>query len=313
MKNYLLLYKKEMNYLASEIAAKLKIKKSIIEIGKYKNDNSFVKICDIKQFQFIFVLSSSFKPVNDSLIESLFVINSIKMSNYNTKVILIEPHFPYARSDIYEKNKSFSMPFICKLYKNSGVDLIIAVDLHNPATSGFIDIPFYNISTVTLFSDYISQISLPNLSIATTDFGGTKRAEELAERLNIGLIVLKKLRKSNNSKFVREVVGGEIKNKNIFVYDEEVVTGNSKCIIVNQLIDLGAKSVHALFTHADLKDELSYSKLLKSKYKTIALTNSTPVVKKMLYCGGNSKIKILSLGNDISNLIKERIMMEDYK
>lgn len=98
-----------------------------------------------------------------------------------------------------------------------------------------------------------------------------------------------------------------------FVYDEEVVTGNSKCIIANQLFDLGAKSVHALFTHADLKDELSYSKLLKSKYKTITLTNSTPVIKKVLCCEKNSKIKILSLGNDISNIIKERIMMENYK
>lgn len=110
-------------------------------------------------------------------------------------------------------------------------------------------------------------MSLPNLSIATPDFDGTKRAEELAERLNSELIILKKLRKSNISKYVREVAGGEIKNKNIFVYDEEVVTGNSKCIIANQLIDLGARSVHALFTHADLEDELLYSKLLKSKYK----------------------------------------------
>jgi ribose-phosphate pyrophosphokinase len=274
---------------------------------KYENDNSAVDINNIPKASKYLVIDSSFAPVNDNLMGLFLINNALKINHNPSSIINIVMHFPYARSDFYEINSAFALPLICSFLKLSGASEICGIDLHTIATTGFSQIPFYNLSPIELIANYIlKNYNLNNFSIVSPDFGGAKRVEELAQLLNVEIVILRKSRVKNKIYF-RDIVGGDIKNKHLLVYDEEVITGSSKINIANHLKEIGALTVHGFFSHSDIQSKQDYLNLLYSPYDSIILTDSTPVFSNISRWGYNSdKVKLLSLSSIIFNYIEKK-------
>ena len=88
---------------------------------------------------------SNEKSINDYIIETLLLITTCKRSNCK-RIILVMPHFPYARQDKKEKPRAaISAADICRIFYNAGVNEFVSFDLHNKAIQGFIPCSFNNI------------------------------------------------------------------------------------------------------------------------------------------------------------------------
>ena len=71
---------------------------------------------------------------------------------------------------------------VANMLQNSGVDRIIALDLHAAQIQGFFDIPVDHLMGAPLLAEYfINQGVAENAVVISPDHGGVTRARALAE------------------------------------------------------------------------------------------------------------------------------------
>ena len=71
----------------------------------------------------------------------------------------------------------------------AGVQRVITLDLHADQIQGFYDVPVDHLFASSIFVNYLKSLNLPNLTMASPDTGGTRRAAAYGKMLNTDLKV----------------------------------------------------------------------------------------------------------------------------
>ncbi|ACU52761.1 ribose-phosphate pyrophosphokinase [Candidatus Sulcia muelleri SMDSEM] len=225
----------------------------------------------------VFLIGSTLPPA-DNLMELLFMCDAAKRA-YAKKITLVIPYFGWGRQDRKEKKRT---PIGAKLVSNlmtvSGATKIITMDLHANQIQGFFEIPVENLDASTLFIEYIKQLELDCLTIASPDIGGAKRARNYASILNAEVVICYKERKqANNIDFMNII--GNVKNKNVIIVDDLIDTANTISIASNLIKKKGAKSIRAIATHPILSGS-AYEKIETSSLEELVVTNTIKLDNK---------------------------------
>ncbi|XMD33019.1 MAG: ribose-phosphate diphosphokinase [Candidatus Karelsulcia muelleri] len=225
----------------------------------------------------VFLIGSTLPPA-DNLMELLFMCDAAKRA-YANKITLVIPYFGWGRQDRKENKRT---PIGAKLVSNlmtvSGATKIITMDLHANQIQGFFEIPVENLDASTLFIEYIKQLELDCLTIASPDIGGAKRARNYASILNAEVVICYKERKqANNIDFMNII--GNVKNKNVIIVDDLIDTANTISIASNLIKKKGAKSIRALATHPILSGS-AYEKIETSSLEELVVTNTIKLDNK---------------------------------
>ncbi|XMD32014.1 MAG: ribose-phosphate diphosphokinase [Candidatus Karelsulcia muelleri] len=225
----------------------------------------------------VFLIGSTLPPA-DNLMELLFMCDAAKRA-YANKITLVIPYFGWGRQDRKENKRT---PIGAKLVSNlmtvSGATKIITMDLHANQIQGFFEIPVENLDASTLFIEYIKQLELDFLTIASPDIGGAKRARNYASILNAEVVICYKERKqANNIDFMNII--GNVKNKNVIIVDDLIDTANTISIASNLIKKKGAKSIRAIATHPILSGS-AYEKIETSSLEELVVTNTIKLDNK---------------------------------
>ncbi|XMD34195.1 MAG: ribose-phosphate diphosphokinase [Candidatus Karelsulcia muelleri] len=225
----------------------------------------------------VFLIGSTLPPA-DNLMELLFMCDAAKRA-YANKITLVIPYFGWGRQDRKENKRT---PIGAKLVSNlmtvSGATKIITMDLHANQIQGFFEIPVENLDASTLFIEYIKQLELDCLTIASPDIGGAKRARNYASILNAEVVICYKERKqANNIDFMNLI--GNVKNKNVIIVDDLIDTANTISIASNLIKKKGAKSIRAIATHPILSGS-AYEKIETSSLEELVVTNTIKLDNK---------------------------------
>ncbi|XMD99805.1 MAG: ribose-phosphate diphosphokinase [Candidatus Karelsulcia muelleri] len=225
----------------------------------------------------VFLIGSTLPPA-DNLMELLFMCDAAKRA-YAKKITLVIPYFGWGRQDRKENKRT---PIGAKLVSNlmtvSGASKIITIDLHANQIQGFFEIPVENLDASTLFIEYIKQLELDCLTIASPDIGGAKRARNYASILNAEVVICYKERKqANNIDFMNII--GNVKNKNVIIVDDLIDTANTISIASNLIKKKGAKSIRAMATHPILSGS-AYEKIETSSLEELVVTNTIKLDNK---------------------------------
>ncbi|XZQ50793.1 MAG: ribose-phosphate diphosphokinase [Candidatus Karelsulcia muelleri] len=225
----------------------------------------------------VFLIGSTLPPA-DNLMELLFMCDAAKRA-YANKITLVIPYFGWGRQDRKENKRT---PIGAKLVSNlmtvSGATKIITMDLHANQIQGFFEIPVENLDASTLFIEYIKQLELDCLTIASPDIGGAKRARNYARILNAEVVICyKERKKANNIDFMNII--GNVKNKNVIIVDDLIDTANTISIASNLIKKKGAKSIRALATHPILSGS-AYEKIETSSLEELVVTNTIKLDNK---------------------------------
>ncbi|MBP3317170.1 MAG: ribose-phosphate pyrophosphokinase [Alistipes sp.] len=222
----------------------------------------------------VFIIQSTF-PSSDNLMELLMMIDAAhRASAY--KVIAVIPYFGWARQDRKDRPR---VPIGAKLVANllvaAGADRIMTMDLHADQIQGFFDVPVDALYASGVFVPYINSLNIENLSIASPDMGGAKRANSYAKHLHTPIIISHKERAKAN------VVGsmtaiGEVEGRNIIIVDDMIDTAGTICMAANMLMEKGAKSVRAVITHPVLSGA-AYERINESKLEEVIVTDTIPL------------------------------------
>tara|TARA_B100000161_G_scaffold4194_1_gene2727 strand:- start:715 stop:1269 length:555 start_codon:yes stop_codon:yes gene_type:complete len=160
------------------------------------------------------------------------------------------------------------------------------MDLHADQIQGFFEKPVDHLYASTIFIPHIQSLNLEELTIASPDMGGSKRAYAYSRFLKSNVVICYKQRKKANVVSHMELIG-EVEGKNVIIVDDMVDTAGTLTKAADLMVDRGAKSVRAICTHALLSGN-AYENIEKSKLKELIVTDSIAQEKK------SKKVKVLT-------------------
>jgi ribose-phosphate pyrophosphokinase len=224
-----------------------------IEVFKFSNDNTFVRINENVRQRDVFLMQAFSMPVNDHLMEMLIMIDAAKRASAG-RITAVIPYYGYGRTDKKDQPRvPITARLIADLLTTAGADRVLTIDLHAGQIQGFFNIPVDELTALPILARYFEEMALPNLVVVAVDIGISKRARDLAERLGVPLAIVEKRRVSGNQDKTELLnIIGEVDGMNAILMDDEVDTGGSMVSAAKALMSAGAVSVRACSTHAVL-------------------------------------------------------------
>ena len=177
----------------------------------------------------VFIVQSTCKPVNDSLMELLIMIDACKRASAG-RITAVMPYFGYARQDRKAKGRDpISAKLVANMIEAAGADRVLTMDLHAAQIQGFFDIPVDNLHAVPIFVKYfMEKFEHPEeMVVVSPDVGSVARSRSFANKMGMGLAIVDKRREKANQCEVMNVIG-DVRGKSCILYDDMVDTAGSR-------------------------------------------------------------------------------------
>ncbi|MDR2222407.1 MAG: ribose-phosphate pyrophosphokinase [Flavobacteriaceae bacterium] len=233
----------------------------------------------------VFLVCSTF-PSSDNLMELLLMCDAAKRASAR-HITAVIPYFGWARQDRKDKPRvPIGAKLVAKLLESAGATRIMTMDLHADQIQGFFEKPVDHLYASTIFLPYVKSLNLDNLTIASPDMGGSKRAYAYSKFLESDVVICYKQRKQANIIDKMELIG-DVTGRNVILVDDMIDTGGTLAKAADMMIERGALSVRAICTHAILSGS-AYEKIEQSAIKELIVTDSIPLKKQ------SDKVKVLS-------------------
>lgn len=282
-------------YLAEKIAESYGVSLGKVTFSKFSDGEFQPSYEESIRGLRVFIVCSTF-PTADNLMELLLMIDAAKRASarHITPVI---PYFGWARQDRKDKPRvPIGAKLVAKLLEAAGATRIMTMDLHADQIQGFFEKPVDHLFAATIFIPYLKSLKLENLTIASPDMGGSKRAYAYSKFLNSDVVICYKQRKVANQVSTMELIG-DVAGKNVVLVDDMIDTGGTLAKAADLMIAKGALSVRALCTHAILSGE-AYEKIENSQLSELIVTDSIPLKKE------SRKIKVVSCASLFAEVMK---------
>ncbi|KDE41580.1 ribose-phosphate pyrophosphokinase [Metamycoplasma hyosynoviae] len=250
----------------------------------------------------VFVICNTAKPVNENLMQLLIFIDSLKRASAKHINVVIT-YYGYARQDRKAAGRQpITAKLVADLLEKAGCTKIIAIDLHNPSIQGFFNIPVDDLRGQFIFANELRSRK-NDFVIVSPDHGGAVRARQLSELLNNGeqIAIIDKRRTGPN---VSEIMGvlGNVKDKNVVIFDDIIDTGGTIINAARALKEKGAKKIIVAATHGLFS-------------KGFEMFENEPVIDEVIITDSTNKedlkhfkkLKILSLAEFLSMVIEANI------
>lgn len=242
----------------------------------------------------IFIIGST-NPSSENLMELLLMIDAAKRASAR-HITAVMPYFGWARQDRKDKPRvPIAAKLIAKMLEAAGATRIITMDLHADQIQGFFEKPVDHLFASTIFLPYLKSLNLPNLTIASPDMGGSKRAYAYSRALESDVVICYKQRAKANVVSHMELIGN-VEGKNVVLVDDMVDTAGTLTKAADLMMERGALSVRAICTHPILSGD-AYKKLQNSKLEELIVTDSIPLQQK------SDKVKVLTCANLFANVM----------
>ena len=262
--------------LAATICAHVGVPLGHAEVFEFTNENVFVKIDDTVREQDVFVVQPLSRPVNRSIMELLIMVDALKRASA-ARITAVVPYYAYGRTDKKDQPRvPITARLIADMITVAGASRVLTMDLHAGQIQGFFNIPVDELSALHLLDRYFAAKALEDLVVVAPDLGAAKRARNFAERLNAQLAVIEKRRSDNDSGSEVLNVIGEVRNRRVVIFDDEVDTGGSLVNAARALQDMGAIEVYATFTHAVFSGP-AYERIAASSIRELVFTDTIPI------------------------------------
>ena len=282
--------------LAKQIAEKFGVPMGNVAFSHYSDGEFQPSFEESVRGSRVFLIGST-HPSSENLMELLLMIDAAKRASAR-HITAVMPYFGWARQDRKDKPRvPIGAKLIAKLLEAAGATRIITMDLHADQIQGFFEKPVDHLFASTIFVPHLKSLNLENLTIASPDMGGSKRAYAYSKFLKSDVVICYKQREKANVISHMELIG-DVKGKNVVLVDDMVDTAGTLTKAAEVMRERGAISVRAICTHALLSGN-AYERIENSLLEELIVTDSIPPKKQ------SSKIKILSCADLFADTMRE--------
>lgn len=284
--------------LAQGICDYLGIPLGQAEVFEFSNENTFVRILENVRERDVFVIQPISSPVNKSLMELLIMLDALRRASAG-RITAVVPYFGYGRTDKKDQPRvPITARLIADMITVAGANRMLTVDLHAGQIQGFFTIPVDELTALYMLGNYFETKALGNLVVVATDIGISKRARDLAERLNTPLAIIEKRRVGNDDKAETLNIIGDVAGMRTLLIDDEIDTAGSLVTAAAALEQAGATEIYACCTHPVFSGSAT-KRIAQSPVKEVVVTDTIPIPESKK----NEKITVLSMASLLGEAI----------
>ncbi|MCL2149329.1 MAG: ribose-phosphate pyrophosphokinase [Dehalococcoidia bacterium] len=262
--------------LACSVCDYLGISPGRIEVSQFSNENIFVKVLENVRSRDVFIIQPISSPVNNNLVELFIMLDAFWRASAG-RITAVVPYYGYARTDKKDQPRvPITARLIADLITTSGANRVLTVDLHAGQIQGFFNVPVDELAALPLLAQHIRKKNLENIVVVATDIGISKRARDMAARLNAPLAIIEKRRVGNNDLSETLNIIGDVSGKIAVAVDDEIDTAGSLVNAVDALLEAGATEVYSCATHPIFSGK-AIERIANSPVKEVIVAQTVPV------------------------------------
>ena len=288
--------------LAREVASYLELPLGACLVDRFADGEVHVMVEESVRGQDVYVIQPLCRPVNDSLMELMVMVDALKRSSART-ITAVVPYYGYARQDRQARPRTpITAKLVADLLQTSGIDRVMAMDLHAGQIQGFFAVPFDHLYATPVLLEAMRREMNGNPDdciVVSPDTGGVERARQYGKRLGTNIAIIDKRRPRPNVAEVMNVIG-DVRGKTAFLVDDMIDTAGTLCSAAEALVNNGASRVCAFATHGLLNGPAG-ERIQASVLSRVYVTNTIPVDRDRKDC---QKIEVLSVGATIGEAIR---------
>lgn len=268
-------------------------------VTTFPNSNTFVQLAHSARSKDVFLIQPTSAPSNDNLMELLIFIETLSRDSAG-RITAVIPYYGYGRSDKKDVPRSpITARLVADLIITAGADRILTIDSHAGQIQGFFNIPFDEVSAIDIIAGHIRTLDLDlnQTTVISPDVGSVKRARNLAEKLHVPMAIIEK-RRSHQTGLAMFSIIGEVKNRDLILFDDEIDTGSTICKAAEFLKEHGGRQLFAAATHPVLSGG-AVELLANSEFAEVIVTDSIPVPQG----SRTESFHILPMGRTLAGVI----------
>ena len=283
--------------LAEKLAAYLGVTLGEVEISRFPDGETFVKIRENVRGSDVFVIQPICRPPNENLMELLIMIDAARRASA-ARITAVLPFFGYARQDRKDQPR---VPITAKLVANllvaSGANRLLTMDLHAQQIQGFFDIPVDHLYAMPVISKYLKSKNLEKPIVVSPDTGGVKMAHAYSQMLNCGLAIVAKDRKGPSEVEALALVG-DVQGCTAVMVDDLTTTAGTFASASKLLMERGAREVYGAVSHAPIT-AVGLERVKKSSIRELIVTDTVPIADTM-----GAQVTVLSVAELLGEAIQ---------
>ena len=289
--------------LGRRIAGRLGIDLGNVTLKTFANGEIYVRFEESVRGADVFLVQSTSRPVNDSLMELLVMINAAKLASAH-RITAVIPWYGYSRQDKKSAPREpITAKLVADLLQAAGVDRVLTMDLHAGQVQGFFTVPVDHMTALPMFVDDFKERvytgDLPErLVVVSPDAGRAKLANHFAERLGATLAVLTKQRPDHNEAEITLLIG-DVKGCVAILIDDMIDTAGTLCAGAKVVKNAGATRVFAAATHG-LLSGMAVERLHESVIEEVIITDTVPLPDEAV---GSDLFRILSVDRILADSV----------
>lgn len=260
--------------LATEVATALGVSLVKISSNIFANGERRVKVKDDVRGQDVVILQSFSSPADQQIIEFLLLTDALERMGAKSVEAVI-PWMGYSLQDkVFSPGEPISAKVVADLVSNSFVRRVVLIDLHNTSIPAFFSVPTTHISAEQLMLEYVKDhLNHKQTVVVSPDFGGLKRSRQFAKQLDVELLNINKHRDLQTGKVTEVSLQGDVKGKQVILYDDIIVGGSTAVETAKLLHAEGAKQIYFLATHG-LFAGGALDKIKSAPIEKVVITNT---------------------------------------
>ncbi|MHB9154109.1 MAG: ribose-phosphate pyrophosphokinase [Endomicrobiales bacterium] len=283
--------------LAESIVKELGVGLCKAHISRFSDGEIQVKVEDNVRGADCFIVQPTCSPVNEHIMELLIISDALRRASAR-RITAVVPYYGYGRQDRKaEPRVPISAKLVANLIVASGVNRVLAMDLHAGQIQGFFDIPVDHLYGTPVFLKYLQGMDLKDMVVVSPDAGGVERARAFAKHLNADLAIVDKRRPRPNEAAIMNIIG-EVKGKTAIILDDLVDTAGTLTKVAAAIKKKGASRVMAAASHGVLSGS-AVQRIEESCIEELIITDSIPQANR-----SSSRIKVLNIAPLLAEAIK---------
>ncbi|GAA3630638.1 ribose-phosphate diphosphokinase [Lactobacillus hamsteri] len=216
------------------------------------NIGESVRGCDV------FVIQSIQDPVNENFMELEIILDALHRASAHT-INVVVPYLAYSRSDTKTRSREpITAKLIANLLQLTGMDRLIAVDLHASQIQGFYNVPVDHLHAMPLLAQYFLDNGIAvkgddDIVVVSPDHSGAKLARNFGQYFDAPIAIVDQ-RGARYDTEVHDMIG-DVKGKKCIIVDDLIDTGSRIASSTKSVLAAGAKKVYVAATHALLSKD----------------------------------------------------------
>jgi ribose-phosphate pyrophosphokinase len=266
--------------LAENIAknANVKLVRRVLE--RFPDGELHIELQESVRGHDVYLIQPTCPPVDEHLFELLLMADACRRAG-TIHLTAVIPYFGYARQDRRAHGREpLSVRLIADLLATSGIQRVVAVDLHSQGVESAFAIPVEHVSAVAILAEAVRSSVPRNAVIVSPDLGAVKMAERYAKLLDLPVAIIHKTRISGAEVNVQRIVG-DVRDKQVLVVDDMISTGGTIEKAIKALLEAGCLSsgIRVAASHGLLVGPAA-ERLGKLPIEQIYVSDSVPTPEK---------------------------------